>query len=165
MKNTLFVATLILLAAMSRIIPHVPNFTPICAIALFGGAKLKDGITAVLLPLVIMIISDAIIGFHSTMPYVYSSIVIISLIGMIIGNEATFKSTIYAMIASTLIFFLITNFGVWYSLPDRNSQTLSQIYILGLPFIKNSLMGNLFYVSLLFSIHYFVENRTNNLFR
>src|SRR5262245_62123749 len=90
---------MMLLAGLSRLLPHPANFTAIMALALFGGAKFKNSSLAIVLPLIVMLITDAIIGFYSLMPFVYGCIVITSYIGMSVGR----KSNPLYVIAGSLI--------------------------------------------------------------
>ena len=77
--NKLIIPTIIICAAFTRLIPHPPNFTPIIAMGLFGGAYLEDRRLVFLIPLIAMIIADAFLGFHGTMIWIYGSLIIISM--------------------------------------------------------------------------------------
>src|SRR3989304_3347283 len=106
---------IIIVAAVGlRLLPHIPNFTPIGAMALFGGAYL-DKRLAILLPLSAMLLSDLFIGFYSpvVMLSVYGSFVLIGLIGMWLRGGKSPKNILLASISSSVLFFLITNFAVW----------------------------------------------------
>ena len=97
--RALIIAGMMLLAAFTRLIPHWPNFTAVLAVALFGGAKFRNTALAVLVPLVVMLITDlsystiqfgstdVVVGFHSLMPLVYGSIAVTSLIGIYVGKN------------------------------------------------------------------------------
>ena len=141
---TIFV--MILLAALTRFLPHLPNLTPIGAIALFSGAKLK-GINRYLLPLIIMLLTDAIIGFHNTMVFVYGSFLIITLLGAILQSKTTYLRIFGSALIASIIFFLITNFGVWLVGPmyPKTIAGLVQTYVMGIPFFRNTLLGDLIY--------------------
>ena len=65
--NKLIIPAIIIFAAFTRLMPHPPNFTPIIAMGLFGGAYLKDKRLALLLPMGAMLIADIFLGFHGTM--------------------------------------------------------------------------------------------------
>ena len=103
---------LVVLSA-SRFIPHPPNFTPIIAMSLFSGVYFSNKNIAVIVVLLAMFISDAIIGFHSLMIWVYASFVIITFMGSLVKPKI--KNLGFATIGSSLFFFLVTNFGVWFS--------------------------------------------------
>jgi len=150
-EKLLPVTLVITAAVLTRTLPHPPNFAPITGIALFSGSYLS-GPAAFILPLVIMFVSDLLIGFHSTMIYVYFSFVLIVLIGRLVKKNNSFLRTTSASLTSSLLFFLITNFGVWLSenLYPKNLIGLEQSYIMGLPFFKNALLGDLFYTLVLF---------------
>jgi hypothetical protein len=131
---------LIVFAVISRLIPHPPNFTPITAIALFGGYSFSNRWSAIFLPLVIMFISDLFIGFHSTIWAVYLSFVLITLLGFLLRSKFSYLKLVYFASGSSLLFFLITNFAVWMTsgMYPHTLQGLLQCYFLGLPFYKTS---------------------------
>ncbi len=139
----------IVLATLLRIIPHPPNLAPIGALALFSGANLT-GISAFIFPLSVMFLSDLVLGFHSTMPYVYLSFFIIVFIGRGIKKNNFYKLA-FSSLVSSIVFFIITNFGMWIStaMYSKNLNGLTTCYVFALPFFKNTIMGDLFY-SLLF---------------
>ncbi len=156
------VLTMIFAGAVMRLIPHWPNFTPIAAIALFGGTFLKRKDLAFLVPVVAMLLSDLIIGFHSTMFAVYASFIAIVSLGLFLQSRLTVVNTISASLASSILFYLITNFASWTSgiMPyPMNVAGLMQSYIAGLPFFFNGILGDLFYNSVLFGALYMVTNR------
>ena len=156
------VLTMIFAGAVMRLIPHWPNFTPIAAIALFGGTFLKRKDLAFLIPVVAMLLSDLIIGFHSTMFAVYASFIAIVSLGLFLQSRLTVVNTISASLASSILFYLITNFASWTSgiMPyPMNVAGLMQSYVAGLPFFFNGIIGDLFYNSVLFGVLYMVTNR------
>ena len=155
---------MILLAASTRLLPHLPNLTPIGAIALFSGAKLK-GINRYLLPIVIMILTDAVIGFHNTMVFVYGSFLIITLLGTVLNRKMSFLRVFGSVLAASVIFFLITNFGSWLVGPmyPKTIAGLEQAYLMGIPFFRNTLLGDLIYVPVLFYGYNFISNKVMRL--
>jgi len=144
-KSWTSISIIIILAVIARIVPHVPNFAPIGGLALFSGANFKNKI-ALAIPLLVMFISDMFLGFHKTIPFVYGSFIIIALIGGLVKNYK-WQSLIKASLVSSIIFFLVTNFGVWItgSMYQKNLDGLIQCYVLGLPFFRNTLISDLFY--------------------
>ena len=144
-QNYIEIAGIIILAAIARLVPHPPNVAPITGLALFSGAKIKNK-TAYFVPLLTMFVSDFVLGFHSTMLYVYISFFIIVLIGKVIKNKKN-SLLLPASLVSSLLFYLITNFGVWFSttLYPKSLFGLVNCYIMGLPFLRNTVVGDLFY--------------------
>ncbi len=148
--------------AMMRLIPHWPNFTPIAAIALFGGTFLKRKDLAFLVPVAAMLLSDLVIGFHSTMLPVYISFIAIVAFGLLLQRRLTVVNTLTASLAASVLFYLVTNFASWTSglMPyPMNIGGLMQSYIAGLPFLFNGVLGDLFYTSVLFGAVYLVTSR------
>jgi len=156
------VLIMIFAGAMMRLIPHWPNFTPIAAIALFGGTFLKRKDLAFLVPVAAMLVSDLIIGFHSTMLPVYISFIGIVGFGLLLQKKLTVVNTFSASLAASVLFYIVTNFASWTSglMPyPMNAAGLMQSYIAGLPFLFNGILGDLFYTSVLFGAVYFATNR------
>ena len=150
--NRLIIPAIIICAAFTRIMPHPPNFTPIIAMGLFGGAYLKDKRWALLLPVGAMLLADLFLGFHGTMIWVYGSLIIITTIGFLLKRGVTLKNGAIATIVSSLLFFLVTNFGVWASgsFYPKTVEGLISCYAAGIPFFGNTLAGSVFYSGLMF---------------
>lgn len=155
-----FPISLILIAISSRLIPHPPNFTPIIAVALFGAYSFQNKIISFTVPLLSMLISDLIIGFHSSMLAVYLSFSLIVFIGFSLRNYFSFKRLFFKVSISSFLFFIITNFAVWLTsgMYPYTFSGLIQCYILGIPFYKTtpleffalSYLGDLFYSYVMF---------------
>lgn len=143
----------IFVGAFARLLPHAPNFTPIAAIALFGGMYMDKG-KAVLFTLLAMLISDVFIGFYSLpmMISVYGSFLIAIFIGVYLKKHKSTGNIILASLFSSIIFFLITNFAVWVfgGLYPKNIHGLISSYYFAIPFFRNTLGGDLFYSGIFF---------------
>src|SRR5688572_9648701 len=117
----LIICAFIILAAASRLLPSaVPNFSPIAAMALFGGAFFLNKKMAFIFPLASMLLSDIAMelinpgtGFHNTISFVYFSFALNCLIGMAISKNITPGKILFGALGSSLLFFFITNFGSW----------------------------------------------------
>jgi len=157
-KSRIALIIIVLLAVISRLIPHAPNFVPIGGLALFSGANFRKK-SALLIPLAAMFLSDVFLGFHKTIPYVYASFIIIALIGGIIKSNK-WQSLLKASLVSSVLFFLITNFGVWMTgtMYQENLSGLMQCYGFGLPFFRNTLISDLFYTFSFFYGYRFLLN-------
>ena len=143
-------AALVLFAVFMRLIPHIPNVTPLGALALFSGISIPG--FGFLLPLFALLISDVFLGFHATMPYVYGSFLIIGGMGYFLRKKVSPLFIAGASVLSSLIFFIVTNFGVWFtsSLYEKSLNGLTKCYVMGLPFFRNTLIGDLFYSFIFF---------------
>ncbi|MFW5758311.1 MAG: DUF6580 family putative transport protein [Bacteroidota bacterium] len=159
--RVLIIAGIILFAAIMRLIPHYPNFTPIAAIALFGGAHLGKKWLSFFVPLFALFLSDLIIGLHAWMLPVYISFALVVVIGNQIRNSIGVGSVFLASVSSSMLFFLITNFAVWIGSPyyAQSFAGLMQSYTMGLPFFHTALLGDLFYNSVFFGGFYFISRR------
>ena len=150
--NKLIIASIIICAALTRLIPHPPNFTPIIAIGLFGGAFLKDHRLSLIIPLIAMISADVFLGFHGTMVWVYASLIIISLMGILLKNRITLQNCAVAILGGSFLFFFVTNLGVWIisGFYEKSLVGLLTCYAMALPFFHNTLAGSVFYSAIMF---------------
>jgi hypothetical protein len=141
-------------AAVSRLIPHPPNFTPIGAIALFAGAQFSDKRAALAVPLLAMLLSDLGLGdgIHPLTPYVYGSFALIVGFGILLRQRLSALRIAGATAAGSVLFFAITNLGVWLQggLYPRSPEGLVACYIAAVPFFGNTLAGDATYTLLLF---------------
>jgi hypothetical protein len=143
---------IILTVAMFRLLPHPPNVSPVAALALFGGAYFTDKRLAFLVPLLALFLSDLLIGLHDTMIFVYAGFVLTVVIGFWISKHRSGGRILAGVLGSTLLFFLITNFGAWLShgMYPLTFEGLMQAYVAGIPFLHYSLIGDLLFSALLF---------------
>ncbi len=146
------IAGLILAAAASRLLPHPPNFTPIGAVALFGGACLADRRLAFLVPLAAMFMSDLVLGLHRGMPVVYLCFALMACLGFRLRCHRRPLPVAAAAVAGALLFYLVTNFAVWShgKLYPLTLDGLAACYVAAVPFLQNMLLGNLGYAALLY---------------
>jgi hypothetical protein len=158
----LVVSSIIILAVLLRMMPHWPNFTPLAAMALFAGTYMKRREFAFIVPIAAMFISDLFLGLHQTMIAVYASFAIIVLLGFYLRRNVKVHNVILASLASSVIFYLITNFAVWAAGTVGYPFTFSglmQSYIAAIPFFRNALLGDLFYNAVFFGSFYFAAQR------
>src|ERR1035441_6812836 len=109
----IFIVSVIIMGSLFRLLPHWPNFTPIAAIAIFSGTYINKKIFAFIIPILCLLLSDMIIGFHTYMLAVYLGFSISVLLGFVVRNNIRILSILTASLASSLLFFIITNFAVW----------------------------------------------------
>jgi hypothetical protein len=142
----------IVVAAGLRLVPHPPNFTPIGAMALFSGAYLGRRAIAFAAPLGALLLSDLVLGFYHGQATVYFSVALIVMIGMAALTRVSAVRVGAAAIASSVLFFVITNFGVWLfsGFYPRTFVGLEACYVAAIPFFQNTVAGDLFYATLLF---------------
>ena len=157
-KKQLFIIAFMLIAILCRLLPHLPNFTPITAIALFGGLYFSNKTMAYLVPLLIMALSDLFLGFHSISIVVYAAFILVSFIG-----TQTKKPSVFTVLISSISFFVITNFGVWLIGYPKTWTGLVECYTLAIPFFRNSLLGDFFYAGVMILGFNFVQKKYLNL--
>ncbi len=162
MKTIFSILALIGIGLLGRLAPHPPNTTPVTAIA-FAAGKYVGNVWAVVIPLLVMIIADVILGFYDwkVLMSVYGSIAIIGGISML-AKKARPSVIILLVMASSVLFFLITNFAVWAasSWYPRTLEGLIASYVAGLPFLRNMFIGDVFYAASLLGAFEWVFSRT-----
>ena len=174
-KNIILIIALVAIGIIGRLIPHPPNFTPIIAIALFASHIFKNKWIVILTPLMAMWISDLVInnysyaGYHDSLVifspsflWVYGPIICIALLGTVLIKKLKISNIALSSISGSLIFFLVSNFGVWISgtiyidgvlttMYAKSLAGLIQCYISAIPYFGNALVGDLVYCTILFT--------------
>lgn len=160
--------------AMSRLIPHWPNVTAVAAIAIFGGATLRNSVAAILIPVSAIFLSDLIINntfysayydgfvlFGNSAGWIYGAFILMTVIAHFGIKAFKVSSILSVTVLSTLLFFFLTNTGSWLSSPlyVQDASGLLLAYEAGLPFLLNSLLGNLFFVGVFFYGYSFVVEK------
>lgn len=180
---------IIFLVALLRLFPHPPNFAPVGAMALFGGVYLTKRYSLVTI-ISTLLVSDYLLLyinpfspnwfnfstfyapsalFHSTTIFVYGSFIINILIGWIISKKRSVLTIVSGSLLASLQFFLITNFAVWVmGTYARGLDGLIQSYIMGLPFFKYTLLGDIYYTIAIFGVYelaLYYQDRKNSLLK
>jgi len=155
-SELIFALALIIIGVSARFLPHLPNFVPITAIALFSGRYFSKKFSLAI-PLSIMIISDFLLGFSIVTLFVYFGFLVAIIFGYLSRRSHRWQMIFGSAIASSLFFYLITNFGVyisgnWY---PHTAQGLVDCYLMAIPFFRFSLFGDLFYTTVIFGAYQF----------
>ncbi len=147
---------LVVAAVCSRLIPHMPNFTAIGALAIFSGAYFKERLNGFWLSMGAMLVSDAIIGFHSTVPFVYGAFILMYFLSAYtLGTQFRWSILAGTSLLGSLVFFIITNTGVWFMQQDLYPKTglgLLACFTAAIPFFGNTVMSDVLYSFALFAI-------------
>ena len=165
MKNTKHKIVLLFyfvgLIALSRIIPHPPNFTPVIAMAVFMPYLTRDLYSAIVVPLTAMFVSDLYIGWHSSMFWVYGSIALCTILSRYtLSIKRTHVHLGVNAVMSSVVFFAVTNFAVWMSgaMYPLTFEGLMLCYTMAIPFFTNTLVSTIVYASLLGLVSYSATN-------
>ena len=165
--NARFVAVsvLVLIAGISRLLPHPPNVTAMGAMALFGGAYFNNRFMSLLMPLATLFVSDLVLDnviyanngqfvwFYSGAAWVYGSFAAGIVLSWFLLKKVDVKSVFITSLASSVLFFVVTNFAAWQSgfMPyAKDISGLAASYVAAIPFFGNSLVGDLFFCAVLF---------------
>jgi hypothetical protein len=151
-NRLLVLLSAILVAATLRLVPHPPIFTPIGAMALFGGAYLGRRWLAFAAPIGALLLSDLVLGFYHGMVTVYATVALIVLVGWVALSRVSPIRVGAAALASSILFFVVTNFGMWLfsGFYPLTAAGLADCYVAAIPFFQNTVAGDLFYSGLLF---------------
>ena len=144
MKKNHLIIGLIVFAILTRLIPHPPNFAPITAIALFSAINFNNNLLKFFIPLISLIIFDLMIGFSLINIFVYLSFIVI----VLVGNHFK-KIKLKSILISSVVFFIISNFGVWIIGYPKTVNGIIMCYTAAIPFFINTILGDLFYSFLL----------------
>ena len=150
---TIVLLVLVIFGVMYRLLDYPPNFTPIAAISLFAGYYFRNKWVFVL-PLLILFLSDIMIGFYDfkIMLAVYLCFAIIPFLGFLIKGKNKAAKTIFASLSGSVLFFVITNFAVWFfgNWYSHDFSGLINCYTMAIPFFRNTLTGDLFFSGVVF---------------
>lgn len=144
-KKEKVLASFVLVAALTRLLPHPPNFAPITAMALFSGVFFDKKALGFMVPLMAMIISDLFLGFYTISAFVYLSFFLITLLGRGIG-----KVHVGSVLLASFLFFVISNLGVWVLYYPLTLEGFVTCFTLAIPFFGTALLGDVFYSVVLF---------------
>ncbi|MEW6454638.1 MAG: DUF6580 family putative transport protein [Pseudomonadota bacterium] len=160
-SDFLLAGALVGLVVVARLLPHAPNFTPAAAAALFAGTMLHHRGIALVVPFAAMIASDAVLGFYDwrVMSVVYVALALPAMIGMLAEHVRVSRMLVPATLFGSLLFFATTNLAVWAfsGIYPQTMDGLLACYIAALPFLKNTIAGDLFWGVALFSGAYLVQ--------
>ena len=167
MKNTkrnfkyyFFPVILILILSFSRIIPHPWNFTPVLAVGVFSGFYFRQIYISLFIVIFSMFIGDLYLGFHNTMIFTYISLSVAVFIGLFV-KKFKLSEIFFSGLASSLSFFIITNFGAWLTLAmyEKNLAGLLNSYALAIPFFHNTLISTFLYLMFIKVLFEFFINK------
>ena len=149
-KKERVLISFIIVAVLVRLFPHPPNVAPITAVALFAGTHFSRKHWAILMPILAMSVTDVFLGFSMITPIVYLAFVGVTALGFVLK-----KMNIGTVLLSSLLFFVVTNLGVWFLYYPLTPEGLMICFTLALPFFGYAVVGDLFFsAALLFGYRY-----------
>jgi hypothetical protein len=146
----LFLTAMIGAIAFARLIPHPHNFSPIGAIALYGGACFPTKRSAFTVPLAAMLLGDLVLGLHMLMPVVYGCFALNALLGRWLRAHRHIVPIALATLAGAVQFFIITNFACWVFYYPHTLEGFWTCYMAAIPFFRNTLLGDATFATVLF---------------
>lgn len=154
--------SLIIIGILLRFVPHTANFTPVAAIAIFAGVYLNKK-QALIVPLLLMVISDIFLGMHNVVLFTWGSFILVTFLGAWAKHHKTFKAIVSISVVSSVLFYVVTNFGVWaMGWYPRTAKGLLDCYILGLPFLRTFTVATLIYMAVFFGAYEFIARRVRD---
>jgi hypothetical protein len=163
--RTTTILILLVIAALTRVFPHPPNFAPIAAMALFGAIRFQRKSSALMFPLAAMLVSDLAIegayrlglsqswGIHRGMWVIYLLMMMIGALGLLFKDKKTgFGKIVGLSLTSSVLFFVLSNLAVWIrsSVYDKSLQGLLACFTAAVPFFQWTVLGDLCYCGILF---------------
>ena len=139
--------SLILILALARLVPHPPNFTPIVAVAIMSSYFFRNIYLSFAVIIVSMLLADVFIGFYNNMFFVYLSLLLIAFIFFKISTKIKLQNLFIFAFLGSVMFFLISNFGVWIlsGMYEKNLNGLAYCYFLALPFFVNTILSTIIF--------------------
>ena len=155
--------TVIAVALLSRFLPHPPNMTAIGALAIFSGFAIRPRLFAFVLPLAVLFLTDFALGFHNTMLFTYGAWTLVAGISALSLGVFSWLRLGYLSLATSTIFFVVTNFGVWAvgGLYPKTVLGLSECFIAAIPFFGNQLAGDILFTGAIFALWTNLEGRVS----
>lgn len=171
-QSRAYAVGLTVFSALGRLLPHVPNVTPLGGSCLFAGSRIS-GTLAYLLPLMVMVATDPIVGraggahggYSSASLVIYASFMISVWIGRRLVRTVTAARVGGAAFLCSLQFFALTNF-LWFQTAETRSfygsgwRGMVACYTAALPFWGRTLAGDLFFSGALFGMYALLARRT-----
>ena len=154
--------SLIIIGILLRFAPHAPNFTPVAAIALFGAVYL-DRKFALIIPLLLMVVSDIFLGMHNVVFFTWGGFILIAFLGFWLKKNKNMGRIVVTSLASALLFFIISNFGVWVmGWYPHTFKGLVNCYVMALPFLRNFTLATFCFVALFFGAYELIARRVKD---
>lgn len=160
------VSLFVLGGVLLRFLPHPWNISPLTALALFSGAFLRTrlGVSGLI---VILFLSDLVLGFHRLIPLTWGSFIAVLWMGRVLKTESFSSRIVFGSLAGSCLFYLVTNLGVFLQgdLYPPTATGFVECYIMALPFFRNMLIGDVSYTIVLFGSYYYLTAKRERLLR
>lgn len=137
-------------AILSRLVPHPANWTAVGAFAIWSGFLFRDRWVAIVAPLVVLFLTDLILQTHPTMPWTFAACVLITVLARRLKVHTNGPRLLSASLVASVLFFAISNFGVWVSTPfyARTWEGLVNCFVAAVPFFSAQIVGDLIYCAI-----------------
>ena len=158
-KKKLILIAIVALAALLRFVPHPPNFTPVIAISVLSVTLFDKKHYQFGFPLLIMLITDAFLGFHKLMPVVYGALALAGLSGYVLKKKINVINVLGSSFLASCTFFIVTNFGVWLmsGMYTKTFAGLTQCFVMAIPFFHNSLFATVLVICGVYGLNYLAQ--------
>lgn len=143
---------IILMGVTARLVGHAPNFTPVLALALFGGTYLPRRYALVTV-MALMMVSDALLGFYPMIQFTWAGILLVTFLGNSLRRQKRPAAVLGSSLAAAVLFFIISNIGAWLALYPLTGDGLARCFAAALPFFRNTLLSTLVYTAVFFGVY------------
>ena len=176
-KSVLMITAIVIFGVIARLLPHFPNFAPMGAIALFAVAFYKRKSLALIMPVTAWWLSflflnntryavtEEISWFTLDQLFSIIALIIIVVLGGLLLKKVSLSKVILGSTGASLVFFVISNFGVWMKgmLYPKTIQGLIECYSMALPFYQATFLSDMIYSSMFFGAMYFYGSYNNQI--
>jgi accessory gene regulator protein AgrB len=160
--DVVVISILVVLAVASRLLPHAPGFVAVTGASMFAGWYLRRGSLAYLIPLIVLSLSDLMLGFYQPLLMLAVYLVAIApvLAGRLLRGNATPLRLAASALCCSVLSLLTINFFVWVSSAwyAKTAAGLLQCYVAALPFFKYRLAGDVCSVAVCFGVYAIVAH-------
>jgi hypothetical protein len=173
-QRMILLVIMVLSTACLRFLPFafpIPfHFSPVNAIALFSGAYFANRFQSFLVPLLSIWVSDLFLNYlymHQFQPFYsgfywqYGTYILLVILGSFLTSKSRVTPIVISSLSASLLFFVITNFGVWFSfnMYPKTFAGLVLCYEAAIPFFKTTLISDMCFTTLLFGIAVWVNKK------
>jgi hypothetical protein len=154
-KQYIFLVVIIAISLLLRLGSHLPNFSPVIGVALFAGVYFKNKWFAPIIPLSILLATDAYLGFYPEIAFVYIPFLISVVLGFALRKRLNPFTLFGFSFLSSVLFFIVSNFGT-FLMSNFYAHTISglaECYTLAIPFFRNAILGDLFFTFAIFGFY------------
>jgi len=145
-RDALWFIVIFVLGLSFRLLPHPSNISPLAGLLFLASREIRSNLVLLILPLFVGFIGDLFLKTDASAFFVTAGFVLSAFLGrVLLQSSFSFLRLGAASLLSSLSFFVLSNFGVWFAgyLYSRDLSGLVQCFTLALPFFERSMLSDL----------------------